>query len=321
MFFLNKSKSTIAIGVLVFLLFTVLLLLFVDVAFVQAQSYTLISPLPGVGESVSSESGGSVGYLNNIFVIFVSIIAVLGVIKLMICGFQYMTREAISSKEEAKKCMAGVFMGLFLVLISVLVLQTINPNLTKLSFFAKLEQSIEGKIPAAGTSDGDDSGVDVALQHCFIKPGDDSGFNPAQEFCGDTLQSCNNTREGLILSGAQDLTSCVSQGPFQFSLINICTGNFLTQIEGYLDQCNSTVNTLLNLPRYTVIEGCFEEAGAYRYAVRESGTNCSQSRFDRFLPRGPVLNRDGPCQDALEAELAEKNYGLTQSCRDIGPSS
>ena len=74
MFFLNKSKSTIAIGTLVFLLFTVLLLLFVDAAFVQAQSYTLISPLPGVGESVSSESGVAVVYLNNIFVIIIFIL-------------------------------------------------------------------------------------------------------------------------------------------------------------------------------------------------------------------------------------------------------
>jgi len=157
MFSLNKSKFVITTGVLAFSIFFVLVLLFVVTT--QAESYTLISPLPGIGDSVStSEPGGAVNYLNNIFTLFISIIAVLGVIKLMICGFQYMTSEAISSKEAAKKCMTGVFGGLFLVLISVLVLQTINPNLTQLNFFDRLEQSVEGKIPAARTDDGGGGG-------------------------------------------------------------------------------------------------------------------------------------------------------------------
>jgi len=200
MFLLNKSKFVITTSVLAFSLFFVLVLLFGVTA--QVESYTLISPLPGIGESVStSEAGGAVDYLNNIFVIFISIIAVLGVIKLMICGFQYMTSEAISSKEEAKKCMAGVFAGLFLVLLSVLILQTINPNLTQLSFFSKLEQSVEGKIPDAAQN-GDDP--DAQEEYCFSYICFGAGAPVTRERCFDSGDSCRDER---VRRGQQGCTT------------------------------------------------------------------------------------------------------------------
>jgi len=193
MFFLNKSKFITTSGVLAFFLFSVLVLLFGVTT--QVESYTLISPIPGVGESVSlSESGGAANYLNNIFTLFISIIAVLGVIKLMLCGFQYMTSEAISSKEEAKKCMTGVFGGLFIVLLSVLVLQTINPEILQLKFFATLEQRVgDLDLPTTGSGGGGGgSGGGVALRwydnriiidqgFCFV--GDDTIAFPADVEC------------------------------------------------------------------------------------------------------------------------------------------
>jgi len=112
--------------------------LFVGTVF--AGGYEPISPLPGVEYSTSTD--GLANYFNRIFIIFISVLAVLGVIKLMICGFQYMTSEAISSKEEAKKCISGVIGGLLLVLLSVLILNTINPELTRLTFFDSLQRSV-----------------------------------------------------------------------------------------------------------------------------------------------------------------------------------
>jgi len=172
----------------------------------EVAGYQPISPLPGLESVDTRNPSGLIQYFNRIFVIFISIVAVLGVIKLMICGFQYMTSEAVSSKEEAKKCMAGVFGGLFLVLLSVLVLQTINPSLIKLTFFDTLQQSVVGKIPPPANEGGGDDDVPLAQQqHCF----NNNAFTPPGVTCGDTLQDCNDRRQDSIDLGARFLTPCV----------------------------------------------------------------------------------------------------------------
>jgi len=98
---------------------------------VNAQPYESISALPGTG-SVNLDDPTT--YFINLFKIFVFVASVLAVIKLMLCGFQYMTSEAISSKENAKQCIWAVIFGLFLILLSYLILQVINPELNQLQF-------------------------------------------------------------------------------------------------------------------------------------------------------------------------------------------
>ncbi|MCH8888958.1 hypothetical protein IID26_00845 [Patescibacteria group bacterium] len=185
------------------------MLLFVDTVF--AQSYTPISPLPGVGSSVNTGGpSGLVQYFNNIFVLFISIIAVLAVIKLMICGFQYMMSEAISSKEAAKKCMTGVFGGLLIVLLSVLVLQTINPKILSFDFFGTLQDKVGGVVSGIELDDRSRAEEAAALTgyanrviidqgFCFV--GDDAGgfadiecgsfgFFSGEETIWTTLEQC-----------------------------------------------------------------------------------------------------------------------------------
>jgi len=193
MTFLNKIKHVSNTNTLVYVLLIALVLIFVDIALVEA--YTPISPLPGIGSDVDTAgSAGPINYLNTMFVIFVSIIAILGVIKLMICGFQYMTSEAISDISEAKKCISGVFGGLFLVLLSVLILQTINPSLIQLTFFDTLQtqvDEIDFSIPVVATEYG--PGVNIIDQgYCFT--GDDGwdGFADIECSTGSiwTLEEC-----------------------------------------------------------------------------------------------------------------------------------
>ena len=191
MFFPSKFKSAQTTYILTFALCCILMLFFVDTVF--AQSYTPISPLPGVGSSVNTGGpSGLVQYFNNIFVLFISIIAVLAVIKLMICGFQYMMSEAISSKEAAKKCMTGVFGGLLIVLLSVLVLQTINPKILSFDFFGTLQDKVGGVVSGIELDDRSRAEEAAALTgyanrviidqgFCFV--GDDGPF-PADIECG-----------------------------------------------------------------------------------------------------------------------------------------
>jgi|GEM_PF-6102317 len=92
-----------------------------------AQGYVLLSPTGGAGAPIDLDDTSS--YFDNLFIIFISVAVILSAIRLMICGIQYMTSEAISSKAAAKQCITYVIGGLFLVLASFIVLQTINADL------------------------------------------------------------------------------------------------------------------------------------------------------------------------------------------------
>ena len=118
----------LALMIILILVFTV----FLTADFAQLPTeYQTLSPLPGT--KIVKTDAPEV-YFKNIFNIFVAVVAILSVIKLMICGFQYMMSEAVSSKENAKKCIWAVLFGIFLILLSYLILFTINPKLTELPF-------------------------------------------------------------------------------------------------------------------------------------------------------------------------------------------
>jgi hypothetical protein len=85
-------------------------------------------------------------YITNLFSIFVSIVSILAVIRLMLCGVTYITSEAVGSKEEAKKCIWTILGGLFLILLSYLILTTINKDLVKLSFFTEVKTQVTTEL-------------------------------------------------------------------------------------------------------------------------------------------------------------------------------
>lgn len=94
-------------------------------------SYTLIAPF-GTTEFVDTTDANK--YFDQLFVIFFSIITILAVIRLMICGIQYMVSESVSGKGNAKECLTMIIGSLLLIFLSFLILGQINPNLKELNF-------------------------------------------------------------------------------------------------------------------------------------------------------------------------------------------
>ena len=91
---------------------------------------TLVPQLPLLGNQTSVPE-----LLNALFGITIAVAAMLAVIMFVIGGFQYMASEAIGSKGDAANRMRSAVLGLLLVLISILILNTINPDITKLNIF------------------------------------------------------------------------------------------------------------------------------------------------------------------------------------------
>ena len=71
-------------------------------------------------------------YIEILLQLAIGIAALLVVLRIIWAGVQYMLSEVVTSKEAAKKSIGGALLGLIIILASVLILNTINPNLTRL---------------------------------------------------------------------------------------------------------------------------------------------------------------------------------------------
>ena len=80
-----------------------------------------------------SNAGGINEFLNDFFLIAISAAVIFATIKIIIAGVKYMLSDVVTSKEDAKKDIRTSLLGLIVILAAVLILNTINPNLTNFS--------------------------------------------------------------------------------------------------------------------------------------------------------------------------------------------
>lgn len=96
--------------------------------------YTSYQPMinwPGVTQQ--GQAGTFASYATAIYSIAIVIAALLAVVRLVIAGVKYMTTDIVSSKGEARNDIIGSLLGLLIIISAVVILQTINPNLTSIT--------------------------------------------------------------------------------------------------------------------------------------------------------------------------------------------
>jgi hypothetical protein len=110
-------------------------------------TYTLLEPLPCSGLAIENCSGGVIkeiavdSFLKYVYLLMLSLGAVLSVIMIMAAGFQYITSEIVDTKSEAKKRAQNAVIGLILMLSTYLILNTINPKLVNVTYTLPTIQS------------------------------------------------------------------------------------------------------------------------------------------------------------------------------------
>ena len=127
--------------ILSFLLFPTLVL---------ALDYTPIVGIPGVDTtSTGVIVGGMDTLINALYALSIGIAALLAVIKIIIGGVKWMLTDIVTQKSEAKKDITGALLGLLVVLGAVLILNVINPELSKVSLNLRPVE-----IPVFSAADG-----------------------------------------------------------------------------------------------------------------------------------------------------------------------
>lgn len=94
-----------------------------------AVTYQPLVGIPGLSNA-STDFGA---YINQLYLLSISLAALLAVIKIIIAGVKWMLSDVVTSKADAKKEIWGSITGLVIILAAFVVLNTINPNLTNLN--------------------------------------------------------------------------------------------------------------------------------------------------------------------------------------------
>ncbi len=95
---------------------------------VDNSSYIPLAPLPRTIDDKGQVNLNT--YIPGIFNLAIGIAGVLAVLMIVIGGVEYMTTDAIGGKTEGKERINNALWGLLLVLVSWILLHTINPRLT-----------------------------------------------------------------------------------------------------------------------------------------------------------------------------------------------
>ena len=101
----------------------------------------ILEELPGIDNAgfkaalKSDHPGEAAGYyINGLLTLGIGLATVLAVLMITIGGFQYITTDSFMQKSEGKKRIQDSLMGLGLILVSYLLLGTINSDLLKIRF-------------------------------------------------------------------------------------------------------------------------------------------------------------------------------------------
>lgn len=120
------------------LLSTVLALLCLPLLAFAQQKYEPLILIPGLTDG----GGGSFSaYINFLYGLAIAIAALIAVIKIIVAGVKYMLSASVGKKGDAKGEIKSALLGLLLILGAYIILNTINPTLTKTSV-------IFGDLPA-----------------------------------------------------------------------------------------------------------------------------------------------------------------------------
>jgi hypothetical protein len=197
--FSEQNRWMLGVGTLVFLC---LLFFLASLSTAFAQNTAVYTPLVGIPGLATGQGTGLASYLNRLYIITIGIGAIIAFIKIAMAGVKWSMSDVVTDKGAAKEDIKGALLGLAILLIPFIVLNTIYPGLTSLNILGNAGSSRvdlkQTSTPVAaptptGTgpvlnADGSQSG-NVTLSACNARAaavGGTAVFSPT--YVGGTVQ-------------------------------------------------------------------------------------------------------------------------------------
>lgn len=128
-------------------------------------------PLVGIPGLSTAQGSGLASYLNRLYIITIGIGAIIAFIKIAMAGVKWSMSDVVTDKGTAKEDIKGALLGLAILLIPFIVLNTIYPGLTNLNILKSV-----GKVDLNQTSrpygstgePGSPSYTGQITENCFL---------------------------------------------------------------------------------------------------------------------------------------------------------
>jgi len=174
-------------------------------ATVFAQSRPMFETLVNI-PLVTANSMDIGQYINALYILSISIAALLAVIKIIIAGVKYMLSDVVTSKAEAKGDIKGALGGLLVVISAVVVLETINPQLRVLSVFITPVSQLPGRaVQTAPTATGQAPLPGVVAGETDVQTRCNS-----EDECRAAANTCHQTPNGRVTQAPTSSGSVVT---------------------------------------------------------------------------------------------------------------
>ncbi|HXK39233.1 MAG TPA: pilin [Candidatus Paceibacterota bacterium] len=167
-----------------------------------ATEYLLVDDLPFIGKTTNIAS-----YLQGLFKLGLGL-AVLGtVFMLVVNGTRYMVSDITNEKAKARLGMKDAIVGLLIIFLSVLGLNTINPQLTQFNIVDTIRRTVKAieagqaagpRPPATGEPWSSDANERSRLEAAGISFNNPNCTNVGQTGCTSVAGLSNSAIEALI---------------------------------------------------------------------------------------------------------------------------
>lgn len=158
-------------------------ILFFSSTVAHAADFTPLVGIPGITDL---KSASLPQYINAVYMVLIAVGGLIAVMRIAWAGVKYSLSDIVTNKDSAKRDIQGVLVGLAILLIPYIVLNTINPDLTSLDVLrsaqpinlSDLEGYTQGTVNRQQTSDlctHRNQKYDAASNSCV------EGLTPAQE--------------------------------------------------------------------------------------------------------------------------------------------
>lgn len=177
----------------------------IDIDKKPGTGFVPLTNLPGLTENESERTLAE--YLNILFRLAIGIGALVGVIQITIAGIKYMSSDAFSTKEQAKKDITGALLGLLIMLSTVVILKFIYPDILNLNVLQNLKP-VEVLTPPSPLLLPGTSALSPEAQAPFVTA------HPGQEILDSlSLRNAPGTPQATIVNREQQFnTACRAKG-------------------------------------------------------------------------------------------------------------
>jgi hypothetical protein len=118
-----------------------LLLIILIIPITSFAQYQELVGIPGVDPGADFNA-----YINALYKLSIAIAALLAVVKIIVAGLKWMITDLVSGKEDAIKDIQGSMTGLLIIVAAVIILNTVNPQLTQTNVFVAPVGQIDNSV-------------------------------------------------------------------------------------------------------------------------------------------------------------------------------